>query len=138
MRALGVKDSMPDNFMKPEIVSIHERMQKGGDWREFQEEISRLHAEATTEEEYVTLLEAHRNLVAVGESAFDEETWSKILPVTEAEYKMFLNAEAMEDGVINPVLLDRITHREVEAGRLAPDDDLRTLSAAGASVLGDL
>ena len=123
--------------MKPEIATIHERMQKGGDWKGFQEEIARLHAEATTEEEYVTLLEAHRNLVAIGEYAFDEETYSKIRPIAEAEYKMFLNAEAMEDGVINPVLLDRITNREVEAGRLDPEDELKTLSAAGASVLGD-
>lgn len=123
--------------MKPEIASLHERMGQGGDWRAFREEIAALHAEASTEEEYVTLLEAHRNLVAVGEFAFDEETYNKIRPIVAAEYKMFLNIEAMEDGEINPVLLERITCREVEAGRLDPEDSLRTLAVAGASVFGD-
>lgn len=97
--------------MKPEIASLHERMGQGGDWRAFREEIVALHAEASTEEEYVTLLEAHRNLVAVGEFAFDEETYNKIRPIAAAEYKMFLNIEAMEDGEINPVLLERIILR---------------------------
>ena len=56
--------------MKPEIASLHERMAKGGDWRAFREEIAALHAQATTEKECVTLLEAHQKLVAVG--SFDE------------------------------------------------------------------
>jgi len=123
--------------MRHEIATLHDRMKKGGDWREFQQEIAALHAEATTEEEYVTLLEAHHNLVAVGEYAFDEETYAKILPVAVAEYKMFLNNESMEDGMINPVLLERVTRREVEAGRMDPDDDFRKFAEAGAAVLGD-
>lgn len=123
--------------MKPEIASLHERMGQGGDWRAFREEIATLHAQATTQEEYVTLLEAHRILVTVGKSAYDEETYAKLLPITAAEYRLFLNKEAMEDGIINPVLLERITRREVEAGRLDPNDSLRTLASSGASVLGD-
>lgn len=123
--------------MKPEITSLHERMNQGGDWRGFRDEIAALHADATTEEEYVTLLEAHRNLIAVGKYAYDEETYAKLLPIAAAEYKMFLNKESMEDGIINPVLLERVTRREVEAGRLDPDDDFRKLAVAGSSVLGD-
>jgi hypothetical protein len=87
--------------------------------------------------EYVTLLEAHRNLVAVGEHAYDQETYAKILPVARAEYLMFLNKESMEDGIINPVLLERVTRREVEAGRLDPEDEFRKLAVSGATVLGD-
>ena len=34
-----------------------------------------LHTQATMEEEFVTLLEAHKNLVAVGKFAFNEETY---------------------------------------------------------------
>lgn len=123
--------------MNPEIASLHERMTKGGDWHTFRDEIAALHEKATTEEEYVTLLEAHRNLVAVGKFAYDDETYVKLLPIAAAEYRMFLNKEALENGSINPTLLERITRREVEAGRLDPDDDLRQLSVAGASVLGD-
>jgi hypothetical protein len=50
---------------------------------------------------------------------------------------MLLNKEATEDGIINPVLLERITRREVEAGRLDPSDGLRTSAASGALVVGD-
>ncbi len=123
--------------MRPEIASLHERMKQGGDWRAFRNEIAALHAAATTEEEYVTLLEAHRNLVAVGKYAYDEETYAKLLPIAEAEYKMFLNKESTEGGIVNPVLLERVTRREVEVGRLDPNDDFRKLALAGASVLGD-
>jgi hypothetical protein len=100
-----------DHGLKPEIASLHERLSRGGDWRAFREEIAALHADATTEEEYVTLLEAHRKLVAVGKFAYNEETYAKLLPVAEAEYRMFLNKEATEDGAVNPVLLERITQR---------------------------
>lgn len=112
-------------------------MSLGGDWRTFRDEIASLHAAAETEEEYVTLLEAHRNLVAVGKFTYDEETYAKLLPITEGEYFNFLNKEALEDDLINPVFLERITRREVEAGRLDPNDRFRTLATSAASVLGD-
>lgn len=122
--------------MRPEIASLHERMRKGGDWRAWRDETAALHTKATTEEEYITLLEAHRNLVAVGQYAHDEVIYAELLPAACSEYLMFLNKEAMEDGRINPMLLDRITRREVEAGRLGPEDDFRKFAAAGA-MLGD-
>jgi hypothetical protein len=114
-------------------------MAQGGDWRAFRDEIAALHAQTTTDEEYVTLLEAHRNLVAVGKSAFDEETYAKIRKIAAGEYHFFLLQEAIEGekGLINPVLLERVTRREVEAGRLDPDDPFRTNAVASASVLGD-
>jgi hypothetical protein len=123
--------------MNPEIASLHQRMTNGGDWMAFRNEIVSLHEQATTEEEYVTLLEAHHNLVGVGKFAYEEETYAKLLPVALAEYRQFLLKEAMQDGVINPVVLERVTRREVEAGRLDPNDEFRTLTVAGATVLGD-
>ena len=123
--------------MHPQISSLHDRMANGGDWRSFRDEIAALHEQAETEQEFVTLLEAHRNLVTVGQYAFDKETYAKLLPIAEAEYRMFLNKEATEGGLVNPALLERITRREVEAGRLAPDDEFGKLAAAGAAVLGD-
>lgn len=123
--------------MKSEIASLHERISQGGDWREFQEEIAKLHAIAESEEEYVALLEAHKKLVAVAKFAFSDEKHSKILAVAIAEYKLFLNKEAIENGEINPVALERITRREIEAGRLDPNDNLRGLAVASSSILGD-
>ena len=123
--------------MKPEIASLHERMAKGGNWKTFRDEIAALHKDASTEEEYIVLLEAHRNLVAVGEHAYNHETWSKLLPITRGEYLLFLNVESMEDDLVNPLLLERVTRREVEAGRLSPDDEFRKLAITAANVLGD-
>ncbi len=123
--------------MNPKIASLNDRMSRGGDWQAFRAEISALHTQAATEVEYVTLLEAHRILVVLGKSVYDQETYAKLLPITDSEYRMLLNKEASEDGTINPVLLERITRREVEAGRLDPSDGLRTSAASGALVVGD-
>ncbi|GAA4745697.1 hypothetical protein GCM10023264_08960 [Sphingomonas daechungensis] len=123
--------------MNPEVASLHERMAQGGDWRAFQQEIARLNKEARTQEEYVTVLEAHRNLIAVAEHCFPPEIAAEIQRIGEGEYQLFLNVEAMEGDMINPVMLDRITAREVAAGRLDPESDFRKLAEAGSTVLGD-
>lgn len=123
--------------MHPEIASLHERIAQGGDWRAYQQEIARLNKEARTQEEYVAILEAHRNLIAVAKHCFPPDTAAKIQLVGEGEYKLFLNVEAMEGDLINPAMLDKITAREVDAGRLAADDEFRKLAEAGGSVMGD-
>lgn len=124
--------------MQPEIASIHERMAKGGDWHDWRKEIAALHAKAKTEHEYVTLLRAHEILVEVGRHAFDADTYEKLLPIARAEYMWFLSRESMEGGELaNPMMLDRITAREVEAGRMDPDDDFREFARASGEVMGD-
>lgn len=122
--------------MQHEIATLKDWLAQGGDWRAARDEISELHGKARTEEEYVTLLEAFNALVCVGPEAYTPEVWQKMLPVALAEYKLFLNIEAMEDGNINPVKLERITRREVEAGRLNAEDSMRELAVAGVS-MGD-
>jgi hypothetical protein len=123
--------------MHPEIASLHERMAQGGDWRTFQQEIARLNKEAETQQEYVTVLEAHRNLIAVAEHCFPPETYKQIKQIGQGEYQLFLSVEAMEGELINPVMLDQITAREVASGRMWPEDEYRKFAAAGGSVLGD-
>ena len=76
--------------MKPEIASLHERMKQGGHWRAFRDEIASLHAAAKTEEEYVTLLEAHHNLIAVGKYAYDEETYASFVQSLKPNIRTFL------------------------------------------------
>jgi hypothetical protein len=113
-------------------------MAQGGDWRAFRDEIASLHVQATTEEEYVSLLEAFHLLVLMGEEVYDAETWAALEPITRSEYRNFLHREALgPDGLINPALLGSITLREIEAGRLADDDEFAELAAAGAAVFGD-
>jgi hypothetical protein len=49
---------------------------------------------------------------------------------------MMLNVEASQNGIIDPKALDEATAREVEAGRLAADDEFRRFAAAGGALLG--
>lgn len=124
--------------MQPEIASIIDRMAEGGEWHYWREEIAALHKKAITEQEYITLLKAHEILVEVGRHAFDAETYEKLLPIARTEYMWFLSREAMEGGeLINPMMLDRITAREVEAGRMSPDDDYREFARASSHIMGD-
>ena len=86
----------------------------------------------------MTLLRAHSILGHLIDEVYDAETAQKLHPVHRGEYLIFLNKEAMENGErINPAVLDFITAREVDAGRMEPDDDFRELAAAGGQVLGD-
>ncbi len=123
--------------MNPGIASIHVRMAQGGDWAGFRAEIAALHQQASTEDEYITLLEAHHNLILVGESVYDPQTYARLKQLAKGEHQFFLAKEATEDGLINPVVLDRITRREVDAGRLDPNDEAVKIAAAAAEVLGD-
>lgn len=143
--AVGHVDRLPLEFksarpretsVKEEIQSLLDRMEQGGDWHAYRKEIAALHGRATTEDEYVALLQAHKALVEVAKYCFDGESYAKLLPAAEAEYRMFLAKEATEGGLVNPVRFDRITRREVQSGRLGVDDDFRNLAAAGAPVLG--
>ncbi len=123
--------------MNAAIASIHERISQGGDWMTFRDEISQLHGQARSQQEYVTLLEAFSNLIAVGPHAFDEGTWARISAVALGEYKLFLNVEAMEgQDLMSPVMLDAITAREVDAGRLAEGSEFRQFAKSGVA-LGD-
>ena len=123
--------------MLPEIASLYERMSKGGDWMEWRQEIAELHQQATTQEEYVALLSAHSILGLLADQVYDHDTAREIKKIHNGEYQNFLNKEAIEGGnLINPAMLARIIEREVEAGRLDPDDDYRELAAAG-QILGD-
>ncbi|HEX7875330.1 MAG TPA: hypothetical protein VF489_01970 [Sphingobium sp.] len=124
--------------MLSEIASLDERMSQGGDWMAFREEIVELHRRATTQEEYGSLLRAHSILGLLADQVYDEDTAREIKKIHHAEYLNFLNKEAIEGGdLINPAMLARITEREVEAGRLDPDDDFRQMAVAGGQVLGD-
>lgn len=122
--------------MNPEIASIHDRLGEGGNWYRAREEVARLHEIAATQDEFVVLLEAHSRLVAVLVQCFAPEKAAELRGIAYGEYKAFLLAEAQEQGRVNPLLLDRITAREVQAGRLDEGDPFRQLALAGGS-LGD-
>ncbi|MFZ6734308.1 hypothetical protein ACO0LG_20425 [Undibacterium sp. Ji42W] len=119
-----------------EISNLKQRMSEGGNWQSFHDEITALHTKATTEEEYVILLEAHAILVELSKSCFDDATYRRLLPIIASEYLLLLNKEATQNGLVNSNLLERITRREVETGRLDPNDEFRKLAVAGEDMIG--
>lgn len=123
--------------MRDEIATLYRRMEDSGNWRDCRDEIARLHAEDNAEEEYIELLRCHYLLRLLIDEVYDAETAAKLHPIALSEYKMFLNKEAMEDEYINPVALERITRREIEAGRMDENDSVRELAVSGAAVLGN-
>jgi hypothetical protein len=124
--------------MLPEIKTLQDRMSKGGNWIEFREEIADLHKRATHQSEFSILMESFAYLMSVGPSAFDSETWTKVEKAARSEYLLFLLSEGSNNsGNINPILYDYITAREVEAGRLDPNSDVRAHAIAGRVGLGD-
>lgn len=123
--------------MLQEISTLKARMAEGGDWKAFRDEIVELNGKATSEAEKVELIEAFDLLRAVGPACFSGEAWAEIEPTMRAEYEMLLNVQAMEYGRFNAMFLDRITAREVAAGRMSPDDSFRELARDGGMILGD-
>jgi hypothetical protein len=113
------------------------------DWGQFRKEIIEEHKYATTETDRVTLLNLHKTLMDSVErqSKFPADDRAEFKKLRSQEYNLLLFREAMigrTDGLIDPTVMARITAREVAAGRMTPDDEMHTLSVAGAEVLGKL
>ena len=129
--------------LSPEVAGIMRDMMtsRPADWAEvraLRERIVAANRNAATEREFVSLLFAFTALMdgVAADELLDEAGLNQIAPLRVADYRLMLTVEASEGGVIDPGLLDEITEREVEAGRLAADDEFRQLAAAGAAVLG--
>jgi len=127
--------------MSPGIADLLSRMMKLRltffDVRPLRDEIVQLNKTAQTDEEQSALLFAFNALMDRTETmGLDRDTLEKLRGLRKADYLAMLNVPALRGDLIDPDRLEAITRREVEAGRLAADDDFRRLSVAGASVLG--
>ncbi len=65
------------------------------------------------------------------------ESLEQLKKIGKADYLHLLSQQALVGDLVDPGRLAEITHREVEARRLAPDDDFRKLAEAGGQVLGN-
>jgi len=118
-----------------EISTLQIRMAQGGDWKLFRDEISNLIDVAESQEEYISLLQAYANLIAVGPSCYDEETWEKMHPITQGEYKFFLIKESSNsEGIIDPRVMKYVCEREISSGRMDPDDSFYELAISGQTI----
>jgi hypothetical protein len=102
-----------------------------------------IHAEfkrATTVTDREALLAMHKVVMDVAEDTIDDEALEDFKKARRQDYIPLIVQEAMigqdsSDGNIHPEKLTPITRREVEAGRMAPDDDLHEMAVTGETVL---
>lgn len=92
---------------------------------------------ASTDEERSRLLNLHRELNDVLERQLtDPEDLERLREARSQDYRLLLISEVVDQaGNASPELLARVTEREVRAGRMAEDDELRTLGRIGDTFL---
>jgi len=95
-----------------------------------------LHAQyplATTDEQRSRLLDLHRELNdSMERQLTNPEALEQLREVRSKDYRLLLVSEVVDqEGNASPELLARVTEREVRAGRMAEDDELRVLARQG-------
>lgn len=85
---------------------------------------------AKTEEMRVTLLELFKTTMDIVERNTAPEDLEQFKTARSQFYNLLLTREALVGETPSPEMLDAVTQREVAAGRMAPDDELRTLVKA--------
>src|ERR1700730_4101108 len=103
------------------------------DWQKIRNDVHEEHERATTTADRVALLDIHKALMDAVErgAGFTAAELEKFKETRRGDYNLLLIREAMigaPDGNINPQKMGEITRREVEAGRMAPDDDFHKLA----------
>ena len=117
------------------IESIERQMATGEiEWRQAREDIHAVHRNATTEAERVLCLSLHKAVMDAmerNEGAIIPGGMGDFRKLREQDYNLLLVSEVMigrTDGLVDPVAMRRITDREVAAGRMSPDDEMRKLT----------
>ena len=93
----------------------------------FRDEVLQLHEAITDEESRIGLMRIF-NLVCDLVAVHLEETGGDLHAFAahrQSQMWMFLRAESLLDGVLDRSRLRDVTGREVQAGRMTPDDPLR-------------
>jgi hypothetical protein len=103
-------------------------------WREIRDEIHDEHERAITFNERGVLLAIYQVVMDFVEtqSSFSPKDLTAFKTARRQDYCLLLAREAVvEGGAVDPVRMEAVTRREVEAGRMAPDDELRKLALEG-------
>ena len=104
----------------------------------FHNSTSDINKDAKTEKDQVALI----NITAEFEHLFEinsdltPQSLKTLRQVRQITYRQMLIVQGSVDGNVDPDRMERITSREVEAGRMAPDDDFRQLAVASSLVMG--
>ena len=109
------------------------------EWNEFRREIIEHFRRATSTPERVALLRAYQALMDAVERSPDvaAEDARKFKELRQQEYYLMLIAEAARpDGQVRPQKMEEITRREIEAGRMSPNDGMREDTVRALSEMG--
>lgn len=97
------------------------------DWKQVRDEISDEYENAGTDER-VTLLKIYTAVMDAAERGIRPADLDQFRTARRQDYSRLLVSECLVDGNVSPQALAVVTSREVEAGRMKPDDELRRLS----------
>lgn len=88
---------------------------------------------ATSDDQRSRLLDLHRQLNdSLERQITDPNDLELFRDVRRKDYALLLISEAVDqDGNVSPDLIARVTEREVREGRMAEDDEMRTLGRIG-------
>jgi len=100
-------------------------------WREINKEICSEFGRATTEDYRVALLEMFKSTMDIAETTVAPEDLEKFQNARRTQYKSFIVEEALVGTNICVETLNEVTQREITAGRMEPDDNLRKTAEIG-------
>jgi hypothetical protein len=138
MRATGNPMAVIDLF---EYLEAQAAIGGPMDWPRIRKEIHAEHERAITTADREALLTIHKIVMDTVERQIGAEDLAEFRKIRRQDYRLLLIQEAIigdNSGNINPQRMAAITRREVEAGRMAADDELHNFSVAGATILAPL
>jgi len=102
------------------------------DWQGCREDIHREFEKAQTFEQRGVLLAIYHAMMNIVEKNLiapsDVETFKK---ARDQDYCLFIAKESTQGENVNSEILEQVTRREVQAGRMSPDHQLRKLALIG-------
>src|SRR5271154_7198232 len=114
------------------IEEIQRRYKLGDtlDWTAIRDDLHKEHERAKAPEERVQLLALHKIIMDKVEANVTDPADLEIFrKARDQDYCLLLVRETVSaDGNISPALMDNVTRREIAAGRMPPDHNLRKLT----------
>ena len=100
------------------------------EWSKIRDEIAEEYSKAS-ESDRVSLLELFNVIMDSVESNVSRPDLAGFRTARAQDYNRMLVSECLIDERVSPNALGRVTQREVAAGRMSPDHELRRLAVSG-------
>lgn len=102
------------------------------DWKKARERIHDEHAKAETSDDRAILVALHVAVMdQVERTGVEREKLDEFRKARAQDYALLIVRESTVNENVSPQLLDVVTQREVSAGRMPFDHDLKKLASAG-------